>query len=89
MSWLSLDELSIIEEAVENLPEEYEGHQDQVEQCHQGYLGLEVAGQLLPLGRLLVVLLQVPLVKGGPGTRKEEEFIVPPQALDIQERWGH
>ena len=89
MAWLSFDELCIIEEAVENLPEEDEGHQDQVEQCHQGYLGLEVVGQFLPLGRLLVVLLQVPLVKRGPGTREEEELIVPPQTLDIQERQGH
>ena len=68
--------LGIVEEAVEDLPEKDDGHEDEVDSAQDEYVGPEGVGELLPLGHPLVVLPQVPLVEGGPGRLEEDQLQV-------------
>ncbi len=73
---LALDELGIVEKGVDELKDKDDGSQQQVDQRHQGDLGLQLLGQLLPLATLFELLLQVPLVERGPGALEKEELQV-------------
>ena len=65
---LPLDELGVFEEAVEDLPDENDGHEEKVDSRHEGDLGLQVLHQLLLLGHSLEILLQMPLIERSPGS---------------------
>ena len=61
------DHLGIIKEAVEDLPEEDNGHEDEVDAAEDEDVGAEAVSQLLPLCNPLEILPQVPLVEWCPG----------------------
>ena len=75
-SRLAFDHLGIVEEAVEDLPEQDDGHEDEVDAAEDEDVGAEAVGQLLPLGNPLEVLPQVPLVEGRPGRFEEDKLYI-------------
>ena len=81
-----LHHLGVIEEAVEDLPEQDDWHEDEVDSAQDEYVGPEGVGQLLPLGHPLVVLPQVPLVEGGPGRLEEDQLQVELEAGGEEDR---
>ena len=66
----------IVVEAVEDLPEQDQGHEEEVDSRQHCNPALQVLNQLLALVNPLVILLQVPLVEGRPGAFKEEPLHV-------------
>ena len=62
------DDLGVVEEAVEDLPEKDEGHQHEVDQGQYHDSGFQAISQVGLFRYFFVVFLQVPLVKGRPWT---------------------
>ena len=60
---LSLDYLSIIEEAIENLPEEDDWHEDEVHTAQYKNVCFQGVSKLLPSVNSFIILPQVPLVE--------------------------
>ena len=61
---------------VENLPDEDDGHEDEVDAAEDEDVGAQAVRQLLPLGHPLEVLPQVPLVEGSPGRFEQNKLYV-------------
>ena len=59
---LPLDDLCVVEEAVEYLPEQDDGHEDEVDAAEYHDVRLHELGQLLPLIDSFVILSQMPLI---------------------------
>jgi hypothetical protein len=73
---LPLDDLGIVEEAVEDLPKQDHWHQNKVDTAEDEDVGAQTVSELLPLGHPLVVLPQVPLVEGRPWRLEEDQLQV-------------
>ena len=74
-------QLGIVVEAVEDLPDEDERHEEEVEGSQHGDPALQVLDQFFPLVDALVVLLQVPLVERRPSALEEQPLDVEPEPL--------
>ena len=70
-SRLSLDNLGVVEEAVEYLPEKDDGHQNEVDTTQDDDVGLHRLGQLLPSVDSFVILSKMPLIERGLGKEKQ------------------
>merc|ERR1719219_1876674 len=77
---LSLDDLGIVEEAVEYLPEKDDGHQDEVDTTQDNDVGLHGFGQFFPSVDSFVILSKMPLVERSPGRLEEQQLQVEPEA---------
>merc|ERR1719425_180978 len=73
---LSLDYLSVIEEAVENLPEEDDWHEDEVHTAQDKNMRFQGVSKLLPSVNSLIILPKVPLIEWCPGRFEEDKFQV-------------
>ena len=62
---LPLDDLCVVEEAVEYLPEQDDGHEDEVDAAEYHDVRLHGLGQLLPPIDSFVILSQMPLIERG------------------------
>ena len=60
---LALDDLGVVVEAVEELPQEDHRHQHQVDAAQDQNVGLQGFGQLLPPVNSLIVLSKMPLIE--------------------------
>ena len=62
---LALDDLGVVVEAVEDLPEEDDGHEDEVDAAEDEDVRPQGLRQLLPPVNPLVILPQMPLIERG------------------------